>query len=83
MTIRGQEPHMKRSGTCGYSLWGEFTQNWTEQGLSSYKPFAFTFGRDRRVGHWVLGLAGQYVHGNVRSDAATLHFTQRRQGQKL
>ncbi|MCL2624332.1 MAG: autotransporter outer membrane beta-barrel domain-containing protein [Planctomycetaceae bacterium] len=60
-TARGQE-----------TLWGKFTQNRATQadvGLYSgyeYRPSAFAFGKERRNGHWITGLAGEYSHGRVK-----------------
>ena len=59
--------------TCGKALlWGEFSQSWTSQAdvgprsSYEYRPTAFAFGQERRNGHWMSGLAGEYSHGRVK-----------------
>jgi|GEM_PF-3411242 len=58
------------------TLWGEFSQNWATQGEVGtrsgyeYRPFAFTFGKERQIGRWIAGLAGEYSHGNMKGGNA-------------
>ncbi len=58
-------------------LWGTFTQDWSRQDENSaasgyeFTPSVLTVGKDRRFGRWTWGLAGQYSHGDVRSNGAS------------